>query len=80
MHTKILYYYIYKSKDICRVYTQKFIWNEETNNQKIAFIDIKNGNTVYVCGSDFKYGCFAKNKLHLSFPTINYDMLHEFCT
>ena len=60
LHTKILFYHIYKSKDICRVHTQLLIWNEETNNQKIAFIDIKNGNTEYVCGSDLKFGCFAK--------------------
>ena len=42
LDTKILYYYIYKSKDMCRVHRQLFIWNEETNNQKIALIDIKN--------------------------------------
>ena len=64
LNTKILYYYIYKSNDICRVHTQLFIWNEETNNQKIAFIDIKNGINEYVCGSDLKFGCFAPQNLH----------------
>ena len=65
LDTKILYYYIYKSKDICRVHTQLFIWKEETNNQKITFIDIKNGITEYVCGLDLKLGCFAKENFTL---------------
>ena len=65
MYTKILYYYLYKSKDTCRVHTKLFILNEETNNKKIAFIDIKNGNTEYVWGSDHKFSCFAKGNLIL---------------
>ena len=49
MYTKILYCYIHKSKEICKVHTQLFIWNKETKNKKLAFFDIKNGNTENVC-------------------------------
>ena len=65
LHTKILYYYIHKSMEICRVHKQLFIWTEETNNQKIGFIDIKSGNTEYVCGSNHKFNCMAKGNLTL---------------
>ena len=65
LHTKTLYYFIYTNKDIYRVHTNLFIWNEETNNTKIAFIDIKNENTEYVCSSDLKYGCFEQENFTL---------------
>ena len=50
---------------MCRVHTPLFVRTEETNNKKIAFIDIKNRNTEYVCGSDLKFGGFAQENFSL---------------
>ena len=65
LHTKILYCYIHKSKEKCKVHTQLFIPNEETNNKKFASFDIKNENTEYVCCSDLKLDCFTKENFTL---------------
>ena len=39
--------------------------NEETNNRRIAFIDIKIEKSEYACGFDLKCGCFAKENFTL---------------